>query len=435
MGPSGPTPPASPQRRSTAGRFVGLLSLVGLCLLFTGHRVAQSQGRPTSASTDAPELSIPQWGLNAPSGESDGTGVGLFLARKRPDIGYLRGDHEANNLLLLVWQPEWEGAVKRLAAAAAQEMEVQILVPRGAWAASRPLRRWAKRKCVDISFQSYDTAWIRDYGPLQFVQQGQITWGDFTYDSARPEDDAFPKQLASDLEMPIARLSERLDGGGLVSNGHGLCVMTDASVEESLADSSHRHPSDLASALGCRALAVIGALPDEQTGHADVSVQFLSHDLVAVAQMDGRQAPLQALLLDQAAMLIQDTAARLGQTLRVIRVPMMHRGEVFYSYINAVRGRTSLFVPSYREVPAELEQQAHAALAGALPELRIVPVRSDAIVGYGGALHCITLGLNIPDNRQVASATCRRAKLSRKRIKQRPARRRTGTRPRHRRKA
>lgn len=348
--------------------------------------------------------------------EQESISTGLFLANQRPPYGYLRGDHEVGNLLLLVWQPEWESAVKHLAAAAAKEMEVQILVPRGAWHASRKLRRWARRHCVDVSFQRYDTAWIRDYGPLQFVHRGQVTWGDFSYDPARPEDDALPLQLAEDFHMPIALRSERLDGGGLVSNGHGLCVMTDATLTESLAESGqHQTTAALASALGCRALAVIGALPDEQTGHADVSVQFLDDNLVAISYMDPHQAPVHALLLDQAAMIIQDAAERLGQPLKVIRVPMAHHNDVFYSYINMVRSQHTVFVPSYKGVPIEMEREAHRVLARGLPNLRFVPVASDAIVEYGGALHCITLGLSVPTYRQQSSATCRRAKAARKR--------------------
>lgn len=338
----------------------------------------------------------------------------VVWAGLRPSRGRLRGDHEDNNLLVLVWQPEWEDAVKHVAASAARELEVQILVPRGAWVASRPLRRWAERNCVGVSFQRYDTAWIRDYGPLQFEQRGQVTWRDFGYDQERPEDDALPVQLAASFGVPIEMSGERLDGGGLVNNGRGLCVMTDRSLEEFLAASSSRRPNRFAAALGCQALTVIGALPEEQTGHADVSVQFLADDLVAVASMDPRVSPLQARLLDEAALAIPRAAERMGQPMRVVRVPMTHQGDIFFSYVNAVRGGRNLFVPTYRQVPRNVEIAAHLALAGAVPDLRLVPVPADTIVEYGGALHCITLGLNVPAQHRT-SAICRRAKLDRRR--------------------
>ena len=332
----------------------------------------------------------------------------------------LRGDHEDNNLLLLVWQPEWEDAVKHVAASAARDVEVQILVPRGAWAASRPLRRWAERNCVGVSFQRYDTAWIRDYGPLQFDQGGKVTWRDFGYDQERPEDDALPVQLAADFGVPLEMSKERLDGGGLVNNGNGLCVMTDRSLDEFMTESGHRRANRFAAALGCEALTVVSALPEEQTGHADVSVQFLARDLVAVASMDHTNYPLHARLLDRAADAIVRAADRMHQPMRVLRVPMTHDGEVFYSYVNAVRGGSNLFVPSYRQVPLEIETAAHTALALGVPHLKVVAVPSDEIAEYGGALHCITLGLNVPAKfRQ--TAMCRRTKLHRRRHRRPPS--------------
>lgn len=349
----------------------------------------------------------------------------VVMAEGRRHDERLLGDYEAANILLLVWQPEWESAVKRLAAAAAEEMEVQILVPRGAWRESRPLRRWARRHCVAVSFQRYDTAWIRDYGPLQIVQRGEVTWRDFGYDRERPDDDALPIVLAESFGVPIEMSGDRLDGGGLVNNGRGLCVMSDATLEEAILEGPRgRTPGAFVAELGCEALAIIDALPDEQTGHADVSVQFLADDLVAVAKMDWRLAPVQAQLLDGAAETIRRAARKLGQPLRVVRVPMLHHGDIFFSYVNAVRGGRTLFVPSYRNVPDKFEQQAHSVFRAAMPGVRVLPIPASAIVEYGGALHCITLGLTVPRASHTASATCRRHKLVRKRVKASRRRRR-----------
>ena len=340
------------------------------------------------------------------------TAVGRY---QRPQLR-LRGDYEPNNLLLLVWQPEWEETVKQVALAAAKEIPVQVLIPRGVWTASRSFRAWAKSQCVDIAFHRYDTAWIRDYGPVQVMEGEHVTWRDFAYDAERPKDDFLPSTLASNYNVPVQLAAGRLDGGGLVSNGQGLCVMTDASVEElGLPTDDITEMQRFLDELGCRVLATIGALPEEQTGHADVSVQFLGHDLVAIASMDPYDAPEQAELLDAAVHRIKRAGRRIGVELRVLRVPMMHRGEVFYSYVNAVRAGSSLLVPSYQDVPWSMEDAAFAAYRAALPELRVVPIASDEVVEYGGALHCITLGLNIPQEAK-KKANCGSVKLARKRI-------------------
>ena len=88
------------------------------------------------------------------------------------------------------------------------------------------------------------------------------------------------------------------------------------------------------------------------------------------------------------------TAAELaGYDLSVFRVPIATSNEVFYSYVNATRLKTRLLIPSFPSQPRELERDAYDVLTAALPDLELVPIKSDAMVSRGGAVHCITLGL------------------------------------------
>jgi agmatine/peptidylarginine deiminase len=307
-----------------------------------------------------------------------------------------RGDWEPIDLLVLVHNPEWERALRFMVERARTRVPVQVLMPVEHQSTS-DFRAWSKTRCVGLSEVKLNTPWIRDYGPLQVFDGSAVTWLDYAYYPDRRLDDRLPGGLGDLFQVPVQSEVPHVDGGGLVSNGRGLCAMTDTSLADAGMHLQTRAEIErFVAEMGCNGLAVLPSLPEEQTGHADVIAQFLAPDVVAVADMngDGEAAAQNAELLDLAVGALRRTASALGQELHVVRVPMHASGAVFYSYLNVVRVRDLLFVPDYSEVDATLQADAHQRLHDALPGVSLVPVPADTMVSLGGAIHCITLGLN-----------------------------------------
>lgn len=317
-----------------------------------------------------------------------------------------RGDWEPIDLLVLVHNPEWERALRFMVERARTRVPVQVLMPVEAQSTSE-FRAWSKTRCVGLSEVKLNTPWIRDYGPLQVFDGPAVTWLDYAYYPDRRLDDGLPGGLGGQFQVPVQSEAPHVDGGGLVSNGRGLCAMTNTSLADAGMQLQSRTDLErFVAELGCKGLAVLPTLPEEQTGHADVIAQFLAPDLVAVADMhdDGEAAERNAELLDFSVGALRRTAAALGQPLRVLRVPMHADGAVFYSYLNVLRVRDLLFVPDYSEVDATVQDEAQRRLREALPDVTLVPVRADAMVSLGGAIHCISLGLNV--RAKEAQAAC-----------------------------
>ena len=324
-----------------------------------------------------------------------------------------RGDFEAIDLLVMVHNPDWERSLRFMVDRARTRVAVQVLMPVDEHGTG-PFRSWSRAHCIDLHSARLNTPWIRDYGPLQVSDGRTVTWLDFTYYPDRRLDDRLPQKLGGEFQVPVEREEPHVDGGGLVSNGAGLCAMTDTSLAD--ANMHLASPSELqqfVAKLGCHGLAVLPSLPQEQTGHADVIVQFLARDLVAVADMSADGNRQDAELLDLAVGSLRRTARAIGQPLRIVRIPMHARGDVFYSYLNSLRVRDLLFVPDYRDVDRELQTEAHSRLARALPGVTIVPVRADSMVSLGGAIHCISVGLNVPSPSPQPLCAPRRSMLSR----------------------
>jgi agmatine deiminase len=308
-----------------------------------------------------------------------------------------RGDWETPDRLLVVDDLEWRPSIKTIVEAALRdEIFVSVLV--GQRAADQKMQKWIKQKKTAAILQvPHDTPWIRDYGPFQINHSdGSVRWIDFDYSSERPFDDLVPRELAKAMNMSIDDGHYYLEGGALISNGRGLCAMTMESLEEAPVDiidpeafETFRH------ALGCKVLAVVPALTGESTGHADIFAQFLAPHVAAVAIVDEHRFPDIADELDKVVLLLRAAAKAMDQTLRIVRLPMHIEDDVFYSYVNGTRLKKAYLVPSFEDVPVEMERDAYLALETVLPGIRLVPVPADSMVQRGGAVHCITLGLSL----------------------------------------
>ncbi len=320
----------------------------------------------------------------------------VLLAHQSEPMGReQRGDWEQPDALLIAYDDEWTESLSDIIRVTREELPVYLLAGRFEYRDFR-FRSWLKAQNVSVISTEYDTPWIRDYGPNHVYDfDGGLTWVDFKYSNERPLDDAVPKHLRLPKPVQIQASELAIDGGGLISNGAGLCAMTDYSLGAvGLIDPGQDDYRKLLNVLGCDAMAILPALPNETTGHVDVIAQFLGPDVVAVASVDPELDDEVAAMLDQAARALLDAAELLEQRLRVVRVPMHFEGEVFYSYVNVSRLKHTLLIPHYRKLDTSFEERAHAALRSALPGVRLAPIAADAMVARGGAIHCVTLGVS-----------------------------------------
>jgi agmatine deiminase len=346
--------------------------------------VTASAGATPTAAPAAPAPSARSW---APT-----------WIRAAPHSRHLRhrGDWERADAVAVVHHWEWASHITRLARMAARWAQVIVLIEGDEANPPRFRPRPGDRGRVKVLRQGTDTPWIRDYGPLQVFDRGQPRWLDFAYADDRWRDDRVPLALASHFEMPLQPQHLRFDGGAIASNGLGLCAVTDYSLGEAGFTPGDPVLSTFAARLGCQVMAVLPALPGESTGHVDVFVQFLGAQTVAVGQMHESWEPRHAAALDASAQILERAAVAIGQSLRVVRVPIVAGGEdAFYTYINGIAVGDVFFMPSYSTVRSATQALARRTLRHAMPGKRIVDVGADEMIAYGGALHCLATGLSL----------------------------------------
>ncbi len=328
------------------------------------------------------------------------------LAAPRPAANLPAADHEQSGALvvacceLMDYHPEVFG---RLVSIASKEMPVLVVAANSKQQREAlALLGGAGAALGNVRFvrSPLDTMWVRDYGGFFLrTPAGGMTVLDAGYVAleagGRRRDDRFPRRLAGVLGAPVRRTALTLDGGNVLTNGDGLCAVSETLIEENVARSHRTAPAvrkTLRLALAQQELVVLEPLAGEGTGHVDMFLTFPAVDAAVVGRYDPKDDPVNAAILDRNARRLAGKLTSRGP-MKVYRVPMPSRdGGVWRSYTNVVLLPRTILVPTYRGQNPRIEREAMKVLATASGR-RAVGINADSLIASEGALHCVTLGL------------------------------------------
>jgi agmatine/peptidylarginine deiminase len=337
------------------------------------------------------------WSLAAslPAGEQDD---GL---RKLPRLA---AEFESQDAILVSWNADDEGVEEALAAivsAVHRNLQVIVLTPDDEYLRSAMQcfsLAGIPRASVRYVRARVDTIWTRDYGPASIrAADGTFAIIDADYETgARTHDDHLPAAIAPILGLSSIHVPLTIEGGNLLSNGHGLGIATtklrDANLLRGYAEERLR--GLLRDVYGFSQTVLLEPLDGEPTGHVDMFATFVSPHVVVVGEYDPAVDPVNADVLDRNAERLAAVRTPWGR-LRVVRVPMPPSGpDVWRTYTNVLYANGTLLVPSYPGITPDYEQEALDVFRQLLPGWRIVPVDCNQLIALGGGIHCITMNLS-----------------------------------------
>jgi len=307
----------------------------------------------------------------------------------------LPGEFEPANQLLIGWS---QGADQHsdfftsIAANASHELPVTIYVGSQSEASdvySNLAYAGANLDAVSFAGANLDSIWMRDYGPLvvraetggSIVVDGRYYWG-------RWNDDYLPTVYANDQHETVVRPPIDIEGGNLLSDGKGACVSTEALIGR---QSSYGYEENdvrdiLRNYYGCEQTVFVPSMLGEGTGHVDMHVHLTGPKKAIVGRYTSAQDSVNAQRLDT-------TASRLSAAgFTVSRIPMPDNDgrSVFRSYTNGLAVNDRVLVPVYDE-DNRFEAEALDVYEAAYPGRTIVPIDSDEIIYWAGAIHCVTM--------------------------------------------
>lgn len=318
------------------------------------------------------------------------------LGRVPPRYG---GDLGSNGLLVAWTGANWEHeeAFGSLLAHATLAGQVVVAIAPGE-------ERWRVRRLVrdfggeigSLRFfrAALDTFWIRDFGPhiVRSSPSGEWEVVDLQYADDRPRDDVFPTRFGRRTGVRVSSTTLDLEGGHLLADGAGSCVITDDVLVRNGAGWTQGEVEDeLARLFDCAQVLVVPRLRGESTGHVDVMLLLTGPRSALVGHYHGATRPVDTARLDHAA-----ATLRAGG-FSVTRVPMPeseHDG-VFRTHTNAVVLRDRVLVPVFDADPSA-ELAALTVFGEAFPERAIVPIPADTLAPLDGLLHCVTVSLPAP---------------------------------------
>jgi agmatine/peptidylarginine deiminase len=317
--------------------------------------------------------------------------------------GTLAGEFENQDALLMVWLDEaWcDEILVKMVAETYRRTQIIILVENELIEEeTKQALAAADVPTEDVRFchAPTDTMWVRDYGPIV------IDTGDGTHQCIAPRrpldihrlNDAHASLAVSrKLGITVAPAPFLLDGGGLLSNGEGLCIVSAGLLEKNRQFGyPESHVTNAIKRLfGAENVVYLDPLHGEPTGHVDLFATFTSSDTIVIGDYQGTD-PVNAQLLDRHARRLAGVRTANGP-LKVVRIPMPPRREkCFGSYTNVVFANGTLLVPTYAEAPPDLERQAFEVYHRLLPGWRVVGLDCSELIVRQGALHCAVVNLH-----------------------------------------
>lgn len=257
---------------------------------------------------------------------------------------------------------------------------------------------------VTVAELPMDDSWFRDSGPIFVLgPDGERSGIDFRFNSWGEKhhpwdaDDRISALLLDRLDVPRIASSMILEGGSITVDGEGTLITT----EQCLLN-QNRNPgmtkdeieAELKARLGVSTVIWLpygGALDTETDGHVDGACAFVAPGRVLVQYPDDPAHPDFDRMRANHAVLEAATDAQ-GRQIEILELPQsafvdVYGHETEVGYLNFYIANGGVVVP-VAGVPAD--EGALAVIAAALPDRKVVGVRSRVIAYGGGGVHCIT---------------------------------------------
>ncbi len=248
----------------------------------------------------------------------------------------------------------------------------------------------------------FNDIWIRDYGPISLIKDGQIKWLDFGFNAwggkyAGSLDDKVTKTLFDANLLPIDEYQRQgfvLEGGAIETDGLGTLLITPCVFTKTR--NSSLHTEQIRHSLNVERVILIEngyLLGDDTDGHVDTLVRFCDPHTLAYSSCDDAQDPHYEPLKAMEAQLKSLTDLS-GNPYKLIPLPIPSAKvedtgrRLPASYANFLILNEAVLCPTYDDPHDAIMLER---LAGAFPNRKIVPIPSLPLIQYNGALHCASM--------------------------------------------
>ncbi len=259
---------------------------------------------------------------------------------------------------------------------------------------------------IQYLLTSYNTIWVRDYGPWTAYSNDVDTFNviDWIYNRPRPLDDVTPVFFANYIGAPIYQTTTTPynlihTGGNLMVDGNGTAFSSKLVLNENPTKSETEIDTIMKKYLGVDRYIKMDVLPYDVIHHIDMHIKLLDEETLLVGEYpqgvaDGPQieANLQYIL--------NNFQTCYGKPYKVVRIPMPpQNGQYppsgdYRTYTNSMIINKTVIIPTYEY---QYDTTAFRIYREAMPGYNVVGIDCNAIIPSLGAIHCITKEVGVDD--------------------------------------
>ncbi len=389
---------------------------MGLCLAsLMGCRGADPStiaSEPVSPAAMLPKFRLP-WERKVPGKADQYDDYRLahpewYAITKPPSVAGFRAhtQWEQSQVFLIPYRTDLPAAIRQtivdIVVAALPAIDVLVAVPSASAEAalvSALKAQGVSQDLLDDRLHSYvvalDSIWLIDYGPVPLVRgsDGAIAFADFRYYHPRVYDDAFPTKVGWFFGTETYRAPMDWEGGNFQGDGEGTCYTSQGTLWENPGYTWEEIRRILKDYLACEQLVVLKPLVGEGTTHIDMFLKLGGRDLSVLGLYRPAQDATNAKVTAENKAILEGVRLLDGTPMRVVTIPMPdNKGtfeKVWRTYANSAFANGVNLVPVY-SINKDLEAQAMDGWRAAMPDFVHVPILSDEIITWGGAVDCIT---------------------------------------------
>ena len=257
-----------------------------------------------------------------------------------------------------------------------------------------------------IEIPTNDT-WIRDFGYISVVENGEVKLLDFTFDAWGGKFEAtLDNEVNSVLHKkgymgvtPLESIDFVLEGGAIESDGLGTILTTSACLCNANRNgglSKDEVEAKLAEYLGAKRVLWLdhGYLAGDDTdSHVDTLARFVSADTIMYVQcLDVEDEHYEELKkMEEQLKVFKDSE---GKPYNLLPLPLPsakydnEKNRLPATYVNFLITNGALVYPSYS---VEEDKIAHEIFKEFFANKEIIPVECSRLIEEGGSLHCSTM--------------------------------------------
>ncbi len=227
--------------------------------------------------------------------------------------------------------------------------------------------------------------WVRDHGPLAIqTDNGPAFLNFIDYNNSGFHDQNLPVSLANHWGYEHYSINWILDGGNYLVDSHGNMFTTSRLYTNNPSIAPEVIDQTLQDYMGITSIVAVSPQYDDYWGHIDMQMKLLNDTTFVISSVENGSGPNYDVLEANVA-LIKGLTAPNGNPYHIARLP---KADNWKTYANSLILNNKVIVPIYDHLNDQIALDTYSAL---MPDHTVVGINSNSIIGWGGAIHCITM--------------------------------------------